>query len=118
MRKKRVWRYYCDFCKHAKCRSVEKHEAHCTANPNRLCGMCKWDRKEPKPIAELKAALTKGLETLRQVTQCPACILAAIRQSGSTSYEYEFDYRAEGEAYWGNLQAKWQREAEYEAIYG
>jgi hypothetical protein len=32
--------YYCDFCKKKSLRSLKQHEEHCTANPNRTCGVC------------------------------------------------------------------------------
>ena len=43
MRKKQVWRYYCDYCKKSGCSGgwIAKHEKHCTMNPDRECGMCK-----------------------------------------------------------------------------
>lgn len=42
MRRKKVWRYYCDFCKKANCSgsSISKHEKSCTLNPDRQCGVC------------------------------------------------------------------------------
>jgi len=93
MRRKRVWRYYCDFCGRGGCAAshIKRHEAGCTANPNRVCGLCARIKIEQSPIAELISALKSGpdddyklgLLALRKLAEnCPACILAAIRQSG------------------------------------
>lgn len=42
MKRKKVWRYYCEFCKKANCSapSIKKHEQRCTLNPGRHCGFC------------------------------------------------------------------------------
>ena len=87
--RKKVWRYYCDFCDKANCcaSAMHKHEKHCTANPNRECGMCKCADFETKPIKALIGALgngdKQGVNALREKAEgCPACMLAAIRQSG------------------------------------
>lgn len=95
MKKIKKWRYYCEFCKKsgASAYHMQKHEDHCTMNPRRRCGMCEADPggdMVTKPMEDLITALLcqgndyeKGLEVLREVTgNCPACILAAIRQSG------------------------------------
>ena len=67
MRTKQVNRYYCDFCKKSGCSKfhLQKHESSCTANPNRVCRMCKFvaddgGECEQKPMAELLALLPKG----------------------------------------------------------
>ena len=140
MRSKKVWRYYCEFCKKSGCSKyhIEKHENHCTANPNRGCGFCeKIGDGGPVPMEELiallpdpkkylvtdyaevfggggspvelrmypglKEAAEKGLEKVRDATDnCPGCILAAVRQSGTakTCVLYEvFQYRKEAEAW-------------------
>lgn len=111
MKKKRVWRYYCDFCKKSGCSSghMKKHEARCTMNPDRECGFCKVIGDAPTPLTELigllpdpaeyrldpawKAlgseyegdfpdAVERGLKKIQAKTDCPACTLAALRQSG------------------------------------
>ena len=67
MRIKRVNRYYCDFCKKSGCSKfhLQQHESSCTANPDRVCRMCKFVADdggdcEQKPMAELLALLPKG----------------------------------------------------------
>jgi hypothetical protein len=115
MRKKKVWRYYCEYCKKSNCNpaSMKKHEAGCTNNPGRICGLCKITGEEQKPIGELITILGNGsdkeLERLRAKTNnCPTCILAAIRQSGlqagpdedGSGFSVAFNYRAELADFW------------------
>lgn len=80
-------RYGCDFCKKIGGRksSMEKHERGCTANPHRVCSMhevATGGEVEPT-VAELKQALAEGgYPKLVEVSHnCPACKLAALRQS-------------------------------------
>jgi len=87
MKRKKVWRYYCEHCKKSGCSGghIRSHEIHCTNNPTRICGMCKLARLDQLPIAELISALDsgdkKGVNNLRVLADgCPACMLAAIRQ--------------------------------------
>lgn len=103
MRKKRVWRYYCDFCNRGKCQPQLEHERHCTLNPERVCRMCKRAEYVTAPTMEtLKAAAFKSLEAVQRITDCPACVLAGIRQSGKSGH-YEFDYKAACETFWQNI---------------
>lgn len=132
MRSKRITRtrYYCGFCEATgrlkgfwtKPRA-EKHERGCTANPERICGLCEevaesiGGKSEQRPIAELVAALSEvkpgwGMDDLRKAADnCPACILAAIRQSpirnGMSTADYwewmtglNFDFKSELEKFW------------------
>ena len=95
MKKRKVWRYTCDFCGKSNCGggAIAKHERHCTMNPQRICRMCAAVGEKQTPIAELKDALWNGpvtdyygvtqtgIEPLRIAAHnCPACILAALRQ--------------------------------------
>jgi hypothetical protein len=117
MRKKKVWRYYCDFCKKSGCSAghMKRHEIGCTGNPNRVCGLCEVAEKEQPAIADLIAAAQAdadnhtdpdGLcssENLRTVANgCPACMLTGARQSGRDSY-FDFDYKAEHSEFWKNV---------------
>lgn len=90
MIRKQVYRYYCEFCKKSGCSGghMKAHESSCTANPNRNCRMCGLTQDMPSLTAILKApgnALEDWkakMATLREAAEeCPACILAAIRQS-------------------------------------
>lgn len=85
MRKKRVWRYYCDYCKKAGCSAghMAAHEKHCCGNPERACRMCWMDVSgdvAQQPMADLVAAFDReGLDGVRTLAQgCPACMLAAM----------------------------------------
>jgi len=131
MRKKRVWRYYCDFCKKAGCSSyhMKRHERRCTMNPNRVCGMCEivgeaqpdlselikllpnpkeyegtWsmDGDEWISYSGLDEAVAAALPALRDAANnCPACILAAIRQAGiPVLVAIGFDVKAEWQKFW------------------
>lgn len=117
MKTKTVKRYYCDFCKKAgqSLGHMRKHENHCTANPNRECGMCALMQRAngdtiQRPMSELLAALDNGgLDELRRVADgCPACMLAAMvqerqgqRERGEEETWYEFDYKKERDALFG-----------------
>lgn len=81
-------RYGCDFCKKIGGSKfhMAKHERGCTNNPNRVCAMHRLatdDSEAVLSVANLKAALAEGgfpfLEAAAE--NCPACILAALRQS-------------------------------------
>ena len=128
MTKKQVWLYGCAFCK-KKGRSavhIKRHEASCTMNPNRICRMCKAGDAQ-KPIAELmaqlpdpnqyswkddfgftqfsepfEAALNEGVKRLRELTgNCPACIMAALRQRKiPVPCAKEFKWDEEVKAFW------------------
>jgi|ERR1044072_785675 hypothetical protein len=120
MRKRRVWRYYCDFCKKANCsaHATSEHEKHCTMNPERQCRMCKWQPRAKKlSVADLKKELEVSFARLRFMVQCPACILAAIKQSGKSPYDdYHFEYGKEAEAYWEKVKQQWEKEAEQQIL--
>ena len=122
MKSKRVLRYYCDFCKKSGCGkyAMEQHELYCTMNPNRKCKMCAIADMEQLPIDALKRLLPlpkvmeddygvgytveeNPLKKLHEATDCPACILATIRQSGQMSYMYEFDFKKECKLFWDDV---------------
>lgn len=134
MRSKRVLRYYCDHCKKSGCSKghMARHETHCTNNPQRCCRFC--DLEKP-PTAELIAVFTEeceggdgALKRLREIADdCPACILAGIRQGrgkrnrithdehGAPSDEdnhIDFDFKKEAEIY---LAQKRESEADNES---
>lgn len=125
MRVRHVIRYYCDFCPRGyfKKPSMERHEKGCTANPNRVCGLCEYavPKLEQKPIADLIACFgpkevwdytstDEAMKKLRELAQgCPGCILAGIRQSGIlvalNDHDYgppdlHFNFKQELEAWW------------------
>lgn len=95
MKKRKVWRYSCDFCGKSNCSasSIASHEKGCTLNPNRVCRVCpKLEKDESLPLADLVALVDsiterepkekEAIAELRKAAgNCPACMLAAIRQS-------------------------------------
>ena len=134
MRKKKVWRYYCEFCKKSgcSCYHLRRHEERCTKNPNRLCGMCKM-RELPQPeLKDLMAILPDpekykslpdefdsvsyiGLEEavskvynklFNEAEGCPACIMAALRQKGiPVPMVEEFNFTEECKSIWADINA-------------
>lgn len=79
----RKLRYYCDYCKKSggQKAAMQKHESGCTANPARRCGLCAWREADQPEIEALITAAGLGLNTLTEAANnCPACMLAGIRQ--------------------------------------
>jgi len=119
--------YYCDFCgkRYMRVSSAAKHERHCTMNPDRTC---KWALLDDGPRTRhgehsfrrglprwvrLRAPLTVyDISELRdRAGYCPACILAALRQSG---VEYHYDYQNGGLLFDYEQEVKDYRESERE----
>lgn len=85
-----------------------RHERGCTANPERICGLCEYATPplKPKRTFDLVECLTGGLQgdysnidiegrmrNLRSLAEdCPGCILAGIRQSGIMKALYDSEY--------------------------
>lgn len=132
MKTTRVNRYNCDHCgtKKYSAPHMTKHERGCTMNPDRTCGVCNLLEEHQRPLAPLvamlpdpsghrtvdefdlvsfDAALTadanKALEALRdEANNCPACILAAIRQRGiPVPMVTDFDFSAEMRSVWSDV---------------
>ena len=81
-------RYYCDHCKkgNGSPSAMKRHEAGCTLNPQRVCGMCSLLANEggygtAPPRDELLRVLdADGFKAMTDAAHdCPACILAALR---------------------------------------
>lgn len=76
-------RYYCDFCNkgNGSPSAMRRHEAWCTVNPARVCGMCAKAELEQVHPAQLTEILgTQGFPALAAAANdCPACILATLR---------------------------------------
>lgn len=130
MKTKIVNRYYCDFCRKSggSASAMSRHEKHCTLNPNRECRVCQYmtETYTGTPVSELLKILPKQLPSdvnwthdewyrfydavdeampkLREAAgNCPACILAALRQSGAGTSSGGFDFRKEMEAVWSDV---------------
>jgi hypothetical protein len=81
-------RYGCDYCKKVggSKRHMAKHEEGCTNNPSRVCRLHEvvtGGEEIPPTVQELMTALEDGgYPLLVEVSHnCPACKLAALRQS-------------------------------------
>ena len=81
-------RYYCDHCNkgNGSPSAMRRHERGCTANPDRVCGMCARLHEEggdepAPPAAELRKVLdAEGFAAMcKAANDCPACILAVLR---------------------------------------
>lgn len=114
MHQAKRWRYYCDFCKRANMQkaSMAKHERGCTLNPNRICGLCAHRDFRAKPIADLLSAFENGgWKAVGELTEnCPACILAAIRQFNKAHpdideqiWPEDFDFKKEMTSFWNDV---------------
>lgn len=105
--------YYCDHCKrHGLSRyAMEQHELRCTMNPVREC---RWNtpRDHVRFSAEELVTAMRERSPLKkddidwlhdEVDGCPACMLAALRQSGLEYHYledgYHWDYKEEVERF-------------------
>ncbi len=147
MRRKKMWRYYCDYCKKANCSgaSIKKHESRCTLNPNRACGFCgileqpqsdlvKAMELLPEPKDYLKEHCESGLYSyvglekavedvmpkLRDfVGNCPACIMAALIQKGiPVPMVTSFNFKERCQEVWADFNENQRRIDEESTYYG
>ena len=92
---------------------IQKHEKGCTNNPNRECGLCRKSGLEQKPLNHCVDLLSInenceliGFDKLREyVENCPACLLATLRQFGKGMPEWypwwpDFDFKKELALFW------------------
>lgn len=116
--KKQVWQYRCDHCgkRNLSAGHMGRHEKHCTANPERACRVHAYFSQPQLAVTELRMAINTmlpdcGMGKLRELAgNCPACILAALRQSGILKFdpdgpplELGFDYKSEMQAVWNRV---------------
>lgn len=151
MRSKLVWRYWCEFCRKGGCgkHAMSIHERGCTLNPDRQCRMCKAQEEFHSPgleylrmmarndSAELTGVEIEPLSTPQEVVErlmsesggCPACVLAALRQTGKTKpvfiharpdgsihpFEtpYPFDYKRACTEFWARVNETLERTDAY-----
>jgi len=113
MKEKLVRQFRCEHCnkKMYQRPAMAKHELHCTMNPRRECGVCEMLQEVqypievmtalfPEPLENIDYATSKwdeyrkecqaALKELEKITQCPACILSALRQSKTTESGYDY----------------------------
>ncbi len=78
-------RYYCDHCNkgNGSPSAMRRHERGCTANRQRVCGMCSdlYDESGAPSRDELVRVMdTEGFKVMCEAANnCPACILSALR---------------------------------------
>jgi hypothetical protein len=103
MKVKRLLTYYCSYCKkhgHRK-PDMEKHEQHCTLNPNRSCRLC-GNADQNREIAQ---RFTTAKEVWRGIG-CPLCEFAIIRTRFPNAInmgEIAIDLRLAVEQYYHHL---------------
>jgi len=106
-----MMRYFCDFCNKSGGSEywMLKHEASCTMNPNRICKCCIADENQQVPIGELIGLIPSSFNDAdflyeqkrlftplsEKANHCPACILAALRQSNTFVPQEVFDFKEE-----------------------
>ena len=125
-------RYYCEYCKKSggAAWAIKKHEERCTLNPKRHCGYCDLlENPQPNLIefiamlpnpdeykcedAEYESFYYRGLEEavdavlpkLREAcNNCPACIMAALRQKGiPVPVAKNFNFKKECQRIWSDF---------------
>lgn len=124
MREKTVKRYFCEYCRRSGGSKfhMAKHERGCTNNPARICTMHEFigGGEDDTPVSENVAFLTaSGFTALRaKVENCPACLLATLRQSDDPLFDQviEFDFKVEREAFWEAYREEYN--AEFRALVG
>lgn len=117
MIRKPSYRYYCEHCGKSSGSGghMSRHEKSCTANPDRECRMCNSTRPIGSLIEVLGDGDEAGVMSLRyEAGGCPACMLAAIRQSGlqrpyevdgsgkmtDEGFSVEFNFKEEKDRWW------------------
>lgn len=130
MKTKRVLRYYCDFCGRSggSAFHMKRHEECCTLNPMRKCGMCAIsDDLHDHTLDELSVIVktakitvvptdalydcgyvSLSIENEDEVLKdleiasngCPACMLAAIRQSKYPEVFQSFNFKQRQKDFW------------------
>lgn len=133
MKTRTVTQYICEHCGKRGLSSghMKKHELRCTKNRHRVCGVCKMLEHEQPNMGDLLALLPEpkdhmsygewhsGLEDgdcissavevclpeLRKAAgDCPACIMAALRQKGiPVPCAIGFDFTKEMQAIWTDI---------------
>lgn len=97
MKKRKVWRYTCDFCKKSGCNGghIAAHEKQCFRNPDRNCPFCQAG--SVRALLSIMDGITEDNEDekLKQLKEaavdCPACILSVLMQIPQQECEFESD---------------------------
>ena len=120
--------YYCEFCKKKGLSSghMKHHEAHCTGNINRVCGMCGDEPNYAKLVAKYKKQMewhttetADDFNTYHVIVidkkpdideidadcnECPICTFTVLRGCGLLDYQWDtkFDLKARIQEHWAN----------------
>lgn len=127
--------YYCGFCRKHSLRPLTEHEKHCTANPDRYCRLCNTKRDIKSIIEKVRASITiqhdPSGNSINNITStmtigdiwnlldenCPACMLAILRQStkgfGYSPFHNVFDYKKELAEWWENINSEEDHRQDY-----
>lgn len=138
MKTKKVNQYICEFCgkRNYAAWAMKRHEKYCTMNPNRECRMCALIGELPESIEKLKSVLPEmktvenswgcidilnedeireAVKKLRnKADNCPACVLATIRQKGIYVNVTGFDYKKEIAGFWADYNAEQLKSERYD----
>jgi len=122
--------YYCEYCKKHFLRkdSVRNHEARCTMNPGRYCGLCENNKIFPiiakylvryrwvqdSPISQSRRLEWIDLfgnsdgpvkldDILQDVEGCPNCTLTVLRICKLCKAGIQFDYKKALEDWWTDI---------------
>ena len=93
---------------------MANHEKRCTMNPNRECRVCEYAKGDDTrtDLAAAISMLPRGdwekarplVPALREATgNCPACILAALRQANIPCSSVDYDYKDEMRSLWSSV---------------
>lgn len=89
MKKRKVWRYICEYCSEGyfKPKKCLDHEKKCVKNPDRICGMCERYELGQRTAEDILTSLNVAsrlsgtewdydVEGLRSMSRgCPMCML-------------------------------------------
>lgn len=142
MTSRRITSYYCDFCRKGinSKHWMTVHERYCTRNPNRGCRLCAragWEPTRPDKFKHLmpdiedyaqdadpdgrwrksyqnyEKDMAEILAQIQKEVDCPACVLAILRQSGVPLWAWNYDFKSALAKFWeeqNNLRADDVRE--------
>lgn len=118
--------YYCEFCRKKGLSSghMKHHEAHCTGNINRECGMCEEQPNYAKLVAKYNAQMkfhvtetSDDFDTYKTIVvdgkpniadietdcnECPICTFTVLRGCGLLDYQWDtnFDLKERIQDWW------------------
>ncbi|ACG60324.1 hypothetical protein phiPLPE_02 [Iodobacter phage PhiPLPE] len=143
MRERKLTAYYCDYCNKRGLSKfyMTRHEKHCTLSPERSCRLCdahnadlikdamellpgipdvnqdEWHEKliiDGGSVTKLENDIEAAMPAMyRAVDYCPACMLAAMRQSGATKFRAYTDYKEDVKEWWSAKDTERQEKRMY-----